>query len=270
MIREDRAFSYGENKINYNNKYEIISQHKIADNVFEMKLKKPLDYDNPIILKPGQFANIKLDGYFLRRPISICDWTDDTITLIYKVVGEGTDMMSYLTKGKVLDIISGLGNGFSLKDDIKQPLLIGGGVGIPPLYALAKHVISKNENLKDVSVVLGFNTKEEVFYLEEFKKLGLNVHLTTLDGSLGNFGFVTDFVANNNIPFDYFYSCGPLAMLRAVTELFDTDGQISMEERMGCGFGACMGCSIETKNGSKRVCKEGPVFEKEELIWNTI
>ena len=211
--------------------------------------------------RPGQFVNISVLGLFLRRPISVCDYDGETLTLIYKVVGKGTVAMSRMLPGEKLDALCGLGNGYDLAVPCEKPLLAGGGVGVPPLYFLAKELIKKG---KSVSVVLGFNTKDEVFYEEEFRALGCSVTVAAADGSYGVKGFVTDALPDK---YDYFYACGPMPMLRALYAAADIPGEMSFEERMGCGFGACMGCSMQTKSGPKRVCKEGPVFKKEELLW---
>jgi dihydroorotate dehydrogenase electron transfer subunit len=211
--------------------------------------------------RPGQFVNIKIDGLFLRRPISVCDYEDGVLTLIYKVVGHGTEALSKLVPGEKLDVLCGLGNGYDLSAAGDKPLLIGGGVGVPPLYMLAKELVNKG---KTVSVILGFNTSSEVFYEEEFKALGCSVCVTTVDGSRGIKGFVTDALPESA---SYFYACGPEPMLRALHRAAKAPGEMSFEERMGCGFGACMGCSCRTITGSKRICKEGPVLKKEELIW---
>lgn len=239
------------------NKYEIIENKALTQDVFRMILKGDTQY----ITAPGQFINIALEGKFLRRPISVCDYDENTITIIYKVVGEGTSSMKSFKPGKVLDVLTGLGNGYDISKSTK-PLLIGGGVGVPPMYNLAKALI--NAGQKPV-VVLGFNTKSEIFYEEEFKALGCDTHVTTADGSYGIKGFVTD--AINSLDYDYFYTCGPLPMFKAVYNATKTSGQFSFEERMGCGFGACMGCSCKTKYGNKRICKDGPVLVKEEIIW---
>ena len=212
-------------------------------------------------IRAGQFVNILLDGLYLRRPISVCDCIDGELTIIYKVVGKGTEKMAKMTEGK-LDILTGLGNGYDLSTAGDKPLLLGGGVGVPPLYMLAKKLIAEG---KQVSVILGFNTKDEIFYEEEFKALGASVTVTTVDGSYGVKGFVTN--ALPDIDYTYVYSCGPLPMLKALAGATQTSGQYSLEERMGCGFGACMGCSCKTLLGNKRICKEGPVFVKEEIIW---
>lgn len=236
--------------------YKILSNEKIAKDVYKMVLEGDTQY----ITAPGQFINIRLAGKFLRRPISVCDCDGSTITIIYKVVGSGTEYMSKLEKGTVLDILTGLGNGYDISKSTK-PLLIGGGVGVPPLYMLAKKLIASGQ--KPV-VILGFNTKNEIFYEEEFKSIGCDVRVTTVDGSYGIKGYVTNAFPDD---YDYFYTCGPMPMFRAIEKAANTSGQYSFEERMGCGFGACMGCSCKTKYGSKRICKDGPVLEREEIIW---
>ena len=228
----------------------------------ESVMKMTLVGDTSAILRPGQFINIKLDGFFLRRPISVCDATQDEITIIYKIVGGGTEYMSKMRAGEKLDVLSGLGNGYDTSLSGLAPLLLGGGVGVPPLYMLAKRLISEG---KKVGVILGFNTASEIFYEKEFIKLGAEVYVTTADGSYGIKGFVTD--AMKNMEYSYFYTCGPEPMLKAVCSRSNTSGQLSFEERMGCGFGACMGCSCKTLTGNKRICKEGPVMKKEEIIW---
>ena len=236
---------------------KIISNEKLTEAVFKMVLSG----DISDIKAPGQFVNIKLDGLFLRRPISVCDKVGDKLTLIYKVVGKGTEKMSSMQSGN-LDVLTGLGNGYDLEESGESPLLIGGGVGVPPLYLLAKELIKKN---KKVSVVLGFNTKSEIFYEDEFKSLGCNVTVTTADGSYGVKGFVTDALPKD---YSYVYTCGPEPMLKAVYKNIKTGGQFSFEERMGCGFGACMGCTCKTITGYKRICKDGPVMKKEEILWD--
>ncbi len=212
----------------------------------------------------GQFVNIKLDGTFLRRPISVCDVNGNELVIIYKVVGKGTEIMSHLESGAELDILTGLGNGYELSDSGASPLLIGGGVGVPPLYMLCKELVKEG---KKPTVIIGFNGKDDVFYEDEFKALGAEVYVTTADGSYGIKGFVTD--AMDGISYSYFYCCGPEPMLKAVYKASKTSGQFSFEERMGCGFGACMGCSCKTVTGYKRICKEGPVLRKEEILWQT-
>ncbi len=238
--------------------YKIKTNVKIAPSVFKMELLG----DTSALTRPGQFINIKLDGMYLRRPISVCDYNDDTITIIYKVVGAGTEAMSVLSTGDELDVLVGLGNGFDAEKECEKPLLIGGGVGIPPLYRLCKDLIAKG---KKVSVVLGFNTKDEIFYEDEFKALGADVYVTTVDGTYGIKGFVTNAMAD--IDYDFFYTCGPMPMFKAIESTATVSGQYSFEERMGCGFGACMGCSCKTKYGNKRICKDGPVLDREEIIW---
>jgi dihydroorotate dehydrogenase electron transfer subunit len=237
--------------------FTIVSNRALTDSVYKMVLQG----DTSAITAPGQFVNIKLEGMFLRRPISVCDVEGDKLTIIYKVVGKGTEAMSRMTAGE-LDILTGLGNGYDLTVSGEKPVLLGGGVGVPPMYKLAKELIAQG---KKVSVILGFNTKNEIFYEEEFKNLGAEVFVTTVDGSYGIRGLVTD--ALKNIDYTYFYTCGPEPMLKAVYRASNTSGQMSFEERMGCGFGACMGCSCKTLTGYKRICKEGPVMRKEEILW---
>ena len=221
-----------------------------------------LSGDTSDIKKPGQFVNIKLEGLFLRRPISVNDVNGDELTLIYKVVGKGTEQMANMVCGETLDILTGLGNGYDISTSGDKPLLIGGGVGVPPLYMLAKKLIAQGNQ---VSVILGFNTKDEIFYEGEFKALGAKVYVTTVDGSYGQKGFVT--TPMEGLDYTYTYTCGPEPMLKAVYKTSKTSGQYSFEERMGCGFGACMGCSCKTLYGNKRICKDGPVLVKEEIIW---
>ena len=239
------------------NNYQILSNVALTNDVYKMVL----DGDTRYITAPGQFINIRLDGKFLRRPISVCDYDDKSITIIYKIVGEGTEQLSKLESGEVLDVLTGLGNGYDITKSTK-PLLIGGGVGVPPMYNLAKALLADGQK---PTVVLGFNTKSEIFYEDEFKALGCNTLVTTADGSYGIKGLVTD--AMTDLDYDYFYTCGPLPMFKAVYNATSTSGQFSFEERMGCGFGACMGCSCKTKYGNKRICKDGPVLVKEEIIW---
>lgn len=238
--------------------FEIKENTELNESIMKMTLSG----DSSHIVRPGQFINIKLDGFFLRRPISVCDATQDEITIIYKIVGSGTEYMSKMQAGEKLDILSGLGNGYDTTLSGLAPLLLGGGVGVPPLYMLAKELITEG---KKVQVILGFNTASEIFYEEEFIRLGAEVYVTTADGSYGIKGFVTD--AMKNLGYSYFYTCGPEPMLKAVCSYSNTSGQLSFEERMGCGFGACMGCSCKTLTGNKRICKEGPVMKKEEIIW---
>ncbi len=238
--------------------FEIISNKKIAKDVYEMVLAGDTSG-----IAPGQFVNIKLEGLYLRRPISVCDYSDKTLTLVYKVVGQGTSQMSSMVNGEKLDILTGLGNGYDTSKSGNSPLLIGGGVGVPPMYALAKKLIAEG---KSVSVILGFNVSDEIFYKEEFEKIGVKTYVTTVDGSVGTKGFVTDAVDLVG-EYTYIYTCGPEVMLKAVYNKSNTSGQYSFEERMGCGFGACVGCTCKTKYGNKRICKDGPVLEKEEIIW---
>ena len=241
--------------------FKITSNENITPSVYKMVLAG----DTSDITAPGQFVNIKLEGFYLRRPISICDYDGGGLTLIYKTVGGGTENLSLKKSGEELDLLISLGNGFDTRKSGDRPLVIGGGVGIPPLYALCKKLISEG---KKPAVILGFNTKTEIFYENEFKNLGCEVFVTTADGSHGIKGFVT--AAMDKTDYTYIYSCGPLPMFKAVNANAATSGQFSFEERMGCGFGACMGCSLMTKNGAKRVCKDGPVFEREEIEWEAL
>lgn len=240
--------------------FEIIENTHLTDTVMRMVLRG----DITDITAPGQFINIQLHGLYLRRPISVCDVSkpDSTVTIIYKVVGRGTEQMENMQAGEKLDILTGLGNGYDMSVAGDKPLLVGGGVGVPPMYMLAKELIASG---KQVTVVLGFNTASEVFYEDEFAALGAKVYVTTVDGSKGIKGFVTDAIAD--VDYTYFYTCGPEPMLKALYNATTTSGQFSFEERMGCGFGACMGCSCKTLYGNKRICKDGPVLVKEEIIW---
>ena len=249
--------------------FTVLTNECIADGVYRMTL-----YGNcELIVKPGQFVNIKIPGLFLRRPISVCDCENDILTLIYKAVGKGTDAMSLMKAGTKLNILTGLGNGFDVTKSGDQPLLIGGGVGTPPMYGLAKKLVAEG---KKVNVILGFASEKDVFYIEEFKKLNgsgakgsCSVYAATVDGSFGTKGFVTDcFDKLDGI--SHFYACGPIPMLKALITKIDAcgyavKGQLSFEERMGCGFGACVGCSMETKTGIRKVCKDGPVFMSDEI-----
>lgn len=237
--------------------FKISLNQKLTDNVYKMVLVG----DTSDITACGQFINIQLDGLYLRRPISVCDCDETAVTIIYKVVGKGTEQMSKMAVGESLDVLTGLGNGYDLSLSGDNPVLLGGGVGVPPLYMLAKKL---KEQGKDVSVILGFNNKSEVFYEQEFKALGCDVTVTTVDGSYGVKGFVTNAYPND---YTYFYTCGPEPMLKAIYKTSKTSGQMSFEERMGCGFGACMGCSCKTIAGYKRICKDGPVMQKEEILW---
>ena len=237
----------------------VIENKRLADGIYRLRLTG----DTTAITAPGQFVNLKLSGFFLRRPISVCDWTDGEVTLIYKVLGRGTEMMTHMTPGTVLDVLTGLGNGFDVSRSGEHPLLVGGGVGIPPLYGLARRLRAQG---RQVTAVLGFNRASEIFLAEEFRALGAEISLATADGSAGLRGLVTDGMAAISDS-TYLYTCGPELMLKAVYGACTTSGQFSFEERMGCGFGACMGCSCKTKYGNKRICKDGPVLEKEEIIW---
>ena len=239
--------------------FKISENSKLVDNVYKMVLVG----DVSDITACGQFINIQLEGLYLRRPISVCDCDESSVTIIYKVVGRGTEQMSKMSVGESLDVLTGLGNGYDLSLSGDAPVLMGGGVGVPPLYMLAKKL---KEQGKDVSVILGFNTASEVFYEDEFKALGCDVSVTTVDGSYGVKGFVTNAYPEN---YTYFYTCGPEPMLKAIYKTAATSGQMSFEERMGCGFGACMGCSCKTITGYKRICKDGPVMLKEEILWET-
>ena len=238
--------------------FKIIENTPLTESVYKMVLSG----DTSAITECGQFINIKLEGKYLRRPISVCDCDDGTVTILYKVVGGGTEQMAQMMVGETLDVLTGLGNGYDTSLSGNSPVLVGGGVGVPPLYMLAKKLIREG---KTVSVILGFNTKNEIFYEDEFKALGATVYVTTVDGSYGTKGFVTD--ALKDIDYSYFYSCGPEPMLKALYKASNTSGQLSFEERMGCGFGACMGCSCKTITGYKRICKDGPIMLKEEILW---
>ncbi len=238
--------------------FKIIENTQLTATVYKMKLSG----DVSEITSPGQFVNIKIDGLYLRRPISVCDSENGVLTLIYKVVGKGTEKMAEMEAGTELDILTGLGNGYNTELSGDKPLLVGGGVGVPPLYMLAKKLIAEG---KKVTVILGFNTKDEIFCEDDFKELGADVIVATADGSYGVKGFVTD--ALSGVDYTYFYTCGPEPMLKALYKATATSGQFSFEERMGCGFGACMGCSCKTITGYKRICKDGPVLEKEEILW---
>ncbi len=240
--------------------YTLRSNERLTAVVWRMVLEG----DTQWITAPGQFVNIELDGLYLRRPISVCDWDERTLTLIYKVVGEGTQRMAALPSGARLDLLTGLGNGFDSAKGSRRELLVGGGVGVPPLYALAKRLLADG---REVAVVLGFNTAAEVFYRQEFAQLGCRVVVATADGTQGVRGFVPDANRVSGVTYDMYFACGPLPMLRALSDATMCSGQLSFEERMGCGFGACMGCSCKTKYGNKRICKEGPVLTKEEVIW---
>ena len=238
--------------------FTILENTALTETVYKMRLSG----DCTDFTRPGQFLNIRLDGLFLRRPISVCDWTDDSVTILYKVVGTGTRKMAAMKQGETLDILTGLGNGYDTAKSGEKPLLVGGGVGVPPLYGLCRTLIAEG---KQPTVILGFNTENEIFYEEEFRALGANVIVATADGSRGVKGFAAH--AMEGLDYSYVYTCGPELMLKSVYDAASTSGQFSFEERMGCGFGACMGCTCETKYGNKRICRDGPVLEKEEIIW---
>ena len=236
----------------------IAENTKLAEGIYRLRLAG----DTSAITAPGQFVNLKLAGFFLRRPISVCDWTERKVTLIYKVLGRGTDAMTRMAPGTELDVLTGLGNGYDVSRSGERPLLVGGGVGIPPLYGLARRLAAQG---KHVTAVLGFNRASEIFLAEEFRALGTEVVIATADGSAGTCGLVTD--GMDTVDYTHLYTCGPEAMLHAVWQRCRTDGQFSFEERMGCGFGACMGCTCRTKYGHKRICKDGPVLRREEIVW---
>lgn len=237
--------------------FEIKSNTALNEKIYKLVL-----FGNTSEIKrSGQFVNILIEGQYLRRPISVCDYSNDSLTLIYKVVGKGTEKLSKMTNGSKLDLLVGLGNGYDTSLSGNTPLLIGGGVGVPPLYNLCKKLVEEGKNVK---VILGFNNKEEKFYEDEFKKLTNDVTIVTVDGSYGEKGFVTDSIKEG---YSYFYTCGPEAMLKSVYNKTTTEGQFSFEERMGCGFGACMGCTCKTIYGNKRICKDGPVLQKGEILW---
>ena len=238
--------------------FELTECKPIAKNTYLWRLRG----DISDITAPGQFVNIKLSGFYLRRPISVCDAEGDTLTLIFKAVGAGTELMAKMKPGEKLAVLTGLGNGYDTARSGDKPLLIGGGAGVPPMYMLAKKLIVDG---KRPTVILGFNSWDEVFFYEEFKAIGAEVIIATRDGSVGTRGFVTD--AMRDLDYTYFFTCGPLPMLRAVYDTSKTDGEFSFEERMGCGFGACMGCSCKTKFANKRICRDGPVLVKEEIAW---
>ena len=250
--------------------FTIESNRRLTQSVWEMVLAG----DTSACQKPGQFINIKLDGLFLRRPISVCDYDDKQIKIIYKVVGKGTEQMAEMQPGETLDVLTGLGNGYDISKAGASPVLIGGGVGVPPMYGLLKALNEQrlaasaggtNTTAAPIRVILGFNTADEIFYKEEFEKAGAEVLIATVDGSAGTKGFASDVL--KELDYSYFYTCGPMPMFRAIEAVAKTSGQYSFEERMGCGFGACMGCSCKTKYGNKRICKDGPVLEREEIIW---
>ena len=238
--------------------FEIVSNRNLAPGVYEMVLRGSSTAD----CTPGRFVQLKLDSFYLRRPISVCDAEDGNLTLVYKTVGRGTEAMAQYECGKRIDVLTGLGNGYDLDNSGDRPLLIGGGAGVPPMYLLARKLMEQG---KKPAVILGFNKAEEIFYADRFRELGIETIIATADGSVGVKGFVTD--AMEGLDYSYTYACGPEPMLKAVYNRAATSGEYSFEERMGCGFGACMGCSCETKYGNKRICKDGPVLTKEEIVW---
>ena len=238
--------------------FTVKNQTRLVENVYRLTLTG----DTSAIVRPGQFVQLQLPGFYLRRPISVCDWDADTLTLIYKVVGEGTKAMTALQPGAALDLLTGLGNGFDTACCGDKPLLVGGGVGLPPLYGLCKTLLREGKHPR---VVMGFNTASEVFLEAEFRALNVPVTVTTADGTCGMKGFVT--AALPGLDFDSTFACGPEPMLRALYNATDKPGQYSFEARMACGFGACMGCTCQTKDGAKRICKDGPVLQKEEIVW---
>ena len=239
--------------------FQIIENLPLARDIMSLRLGG----DTGAIVRPGQFVNIQVEGCFLRRPLSVCDWDGDSLTVVYRIAGRGTELLAKMKNGS-LDVLTGLGNGFNTALSGDRPLLIGGGLGFTPLYALAKNLIREG---KKVQVILGFASKEQAVYVDKFKALGCEVTVCTEDGSLGLKGYVTR--AMEGLDYSHFYTCGPEAMFKAVSDCSVTSGQFSFEQRMGCGFGACMGCSCETLYGVKRICKEGPVLMKEEIKWRT-
>jgi dihydroorotate dehydrogenase electron transfer subunit len=240
--------------------YKVVSNISLSAKTMKMVLEGDTQY----ITCAGQFVNVAVEGKFLRRPISVCDYDEKSITLLYDVVGEGTKAMSQMGEGTVLDLLTGLGNGFSEGEPTQHPVLLGGGIGCAPLYNLAKKLIARGV---EPVVILGFNSEADVVAEDMFKELGIATYVATVDGSCGTKGFVTDVIREESVQGDYFYACGPMPMLRAVCNGLEWSGEVSLDERMACGFGVCMCCSIETKSGVKRICKEGPVFRKEDLIW---
>ncbi|MEA4921477.1 MAG: dihydroorotate dehydrogenase electron transfer subunit [Clostridiaceae bacterium] len=239
--------------------YKILSNSKIADGTYEMELMG----DTSSLSRPGQFINIAIDGLYLRRPISVCHYDNGKMTIIYKVVGKGTDKMSGMRNGEMLDILCGLGNGFDIERvEGRKAAVIGGGVGVPPMYDVAQRLVSHGV---DTTAILGFATKSAAFYIDEFKALGVKVMVTTDDGSLGIKGFVTDALKQTDC--DYYFACGPQPMLKSLHKT-GIEGQLSFEERMGCGFGACMGCTCHTLVGYKRICQDGPVFLSSEVTFD--
>ena len=242
------------------NLYKVVSNKQLTVKSWLMVLEGDTQY----VTRAGEFVNIALEGKFLRRPISVCDYDEKTITLLYDVVGEGTKAMSRMKAGEELDLLTGLGNGFSEERECRRPALLGGGVGCAPLYNLAKKFLARG--VKPV-VILGFNSEKDVVSADMFEAIGVELYIATVDGSVGTKGFVTDVIREQGLECDYFYACGPMPMLKALCKGVEWPGEVSLDERMACGFGVCMCCSVETKSGNKRICKEGPVFDKEDLIW---
>ena len=238
--------------------FKILKNEELAPDVHRLILEG----DTSAIAQAGQFVDLKLDGHFLRRPFSICDWNASTLTVVYRTVGKGTAELAGYAPGKMIELLTGLGNGFDSAVSGDKPLLVAGGSGVPMMYALAKELVAQG---KQVTAVLGYRTASDVFLAHDIELLGVNVIITTEDGSVGTKGFVTD--AMKDLDYTYFYTCGPEAMFKAIHSIAKTSGQFSFEARMGCGYGACMGCTMETKNGYKRVCKDGPVLVREELLW---
>ena len=241
-------------------KYEIVSNENIAIDIYKMVLKG----DSSWVKRPGQFVNITIENAYLKRPISICDWDENGITIIYKVVGFGTKQLSNRKVGDAVECLVDLGNGYDI-DSIHEPVLVvGGGVGVPPIYGLAKSLVKKGV---EVTALLAFNSKENVFYLKEFEDLGIKVHVCTMDGTVGTKGFASDVMKQENLCDLFYMVCGNMPMMQSVYKTSNRNGMLSFEERMGCGFGACMGCSCKTLTGYKRICKEGPVMKSEEILW---
>ncbi len=240
--------------------FRIDGQSETAKDVFLLKLSSTV----PFVAHCGEFVDIAIDGLFLRRPISICDLSSNTLTLLYKKVGEGTARLSRMKEGETLEVLTGLGHGFTPSKCKESALLVGGGLGAAPLYFLCRELLSQG---KKVTVVLGFNTSEDILLFDEYSALGVTPLLATMDGSAGTKGFVTDAIREHSPEFDYFYTCGPMKMMQAVCSALPTPGEASLEERMGCGAGFCYGCTCHTAQGPRRVCKDGPVFKKEDIVW---
>ncbi len=238
--------------------FTIRENNEIAPGVYQLILSG----DTSGIQKAGQFVDVQIDGHFLRRPFSVCDWDEKTVTVVYRKIGKGTEDLSHFRPGHVTDVLTGLGNGFDTAPSGDKPLLVAGGSGVPMMYALAKALIAEG---KTVTAVLGYRTAADIFLAKEIEALGAKVIITTEDGSCGVKGFVTD--AMKNLDYTYFYTCGPEAMFEAIDKIAVTSGQFSFEARMGCGYGACMGCTCQTKYGHKRICKDGPVLVREEIVW---